>query len=102
MVLSTDSAKQFLLSKITEQALRDGVSLDEIEKKMFVFSESSGNADVDAHEAFDRTYDSSKYESKISKLLRRAYAHDRQTREPKQKWADSLNALSRDDFYGSS
>jgi hypothetical protein len=33
------SAKQFLLSKIEEQALRDGVPLSDVEKKMFLFSE---------------------------------------------------------------
>jgi len=36
---TVESAKLFLLSKLDEQGLRDGVSLTDIEKRMFMFSE---------------------------------------------------------------
>ncbi|MGA1988848.1 MAG: hypothetical protein ABSG72_21450 [Candidatus Sulfotelmatobacter sp.] len=74
--------------------------MDEIEKKMFVFSESSGEPDLQAQEVFDKTYDSNEYESKITKLLREAYAHDKRTKDGKSEWLDALKALRREDFYG--
>ncbi|MGA9042730.1 MAG: hypothetical protein WB421_19520 [Terriglobales bacterium] len=100
MEFTPDSAKQFLLSKLAEQASHDGVALDEIERKMFLFSESSGSPDLDANEKFERGYDSRKYESKVSKLLRRSYAGDKKTEDGKASWKAALKALSREDFYG--
>jgi hypothetical protein len=94
------SAKEFLSSKLSAQASHDKVALDEIEKKMFVFSESSGEPDLQAQEVFDKTYDSNEYESKITKLLRKAYAHDKRTKDGKKEWSDVLKALRREDFYG--
>lgn len=95
-----DSAKQFLLSKLSTQATHDNVILDEIEKTMFVFSESSGTVDIKAQEAFDKKYDSNAYESKVTKLLRKSYARDKRTKEGKSEWSDALKALSNEDFYG--
>jgi hypothetical protein len=66
MEFTSDSAKKFLLSKLTEQAMHDGVVLDEIEKRMFLFSESSGSPDFDTQERFDKDYDSETYESKVT------------------------------------
>jgi hypothetical protein len=100
LLFTVDSAKQFLLSKLSEQAGRDGVSLDEIEKRMFLFSEASASPDFEANEIFDEKYDGKAYESKITKLLRKAYAHDRRTDEGKQEWEDALAALRKEDFYG--
>lgn len=100
MEFTPDSAKQFLLSKLTEQASHDGVVLDEIERKMFLFSESSGSPDLDADERFEKDYDSRKYEARVSKLLRRSYAGDKKTEDGKSSWKAALKALSREDFYG--
>jgi hypothetical protein len=94
------AAKQILLSKVSAQATHEGVALDEIEKRMLVFSESPDNADFEAQEVFEKKYDSSDYESKVTKLLRKAYAHDKRTKEGKKEWTDALEALSREDFYG--
>jgi hypothetical protein len=100
MEFTSDSAKQFLLSKLTEQAMHDGVVLDEIEKRMFLFSESSGSPDFDAQEKFDKDYDSKAYESKVAKLLRRSYARDKKTEDGQATWKAALKALGREDFYG--
>ena len=100
MELTSDSAKQFLLSKLTEQAMHDGVVLDEIETRMFLFSESSGIPDFDAQERFDKDYDSKTYESKVTKLVRRSYARDKRTEDGRLSWKAALKALSREDFYG--
>jgi hypothetical protein len=100
MEFTPDSAKQFLLSKLSAQAAHDRVTLDEVERRMFLFSESSGNAGLATPEVFDSKYDSTDYESKITKLLREAYAHDKRTKERKREWTDALQAVSREDFYG--
>jgi len=100
MEFTPDSAKQFLLSKLSAPAAHDRVTLDEVERRMFLFSESSGNAGLATPEVFDSKYDSTDYESKITKLLREAYAHDKRTKERKREWTDALQAVSREDFYG--
>jgi hypothetical protein len=100
MEFTSDSAKQFLLSKLTEQAMHDGVVLDEIEKRMFFFSESSGSPDFEAQEKFDKDYESKAYESKVTKLLRRSYARDKRAEDEKASWKAALKALSKEDFYG--
>jgi hypothetical protein len=53
MEFTSDSAKQFLLSKLTEQAMHDEVALDETEKTMFLYSESCGSPNLEAQEKFD-------------------------------------------------
>jgi hypothetical protein len=88
------------LSKLTEQATHDGVVLDEIEKRMFLFSESSGSPDFEAQEKFDKDYESKAYESKVTKLLRRSYARDKRAEDEKASWKAALKALSKEDFYG--
>lgn len=54
MEFTCDSAKQFLLSRLREQAGQDGAALDEIERRMFLFLESSGRPDLEANEKFDK------------------------------------------------
>ena len=100
MVLSTDSAKQFLLSKLQEQAFRDSIGLSEPEKRMFLFSERSGEIDTEAQEKFDAEYDRDQYEAKIAKLLRRCYVYDKKNTADVETWNKALSALTDDDFYG--
>jgi hypothetical protein len=100
MLFTVDSAKQFLLSKISEEARHDGIGLDEIEKRMFVFSESSGLPDFEANEKFEKSYDASAYETKIAGLLRKAYADDQRSSDRKAEWKAALDALRKEDFYG--
>jgi hypothetical protein len=100
MEFTSDSAKQFLLSKLAEQAGRDGVALDEIEKRMFLFSEASGSPDLEAQEKFDKDYGSKAYESKVTKLLRKSYSCDKKSGDGEASWKAALKALGREDFYG--
>jgi hypothetical protein len=99
MEFTSDSAKQFLLTKVGEQASPDGIALDEIERRMFLFSETSGKPDFEASEKFDKEYDSQAYESKVGRLLGRAYARDKKTEDGRASWMQALQAL-REDFYG--
>jgi hypothetical protein len=97
---TVDSAKQFLLSRILEQAQRDGVSLSEIEKRMLLFSEPSvSDGDVQAEQEFNAACDDQQYEAKITKLFRRAYAHDKKTVDEKSSWKQALDALREADIY---
>ena len=100
MELTSDSAKQFLLSKLDEQASRDGVALDEIERRMFLFSELAGRPDFEANEKFEKDYDSDEYESKVAKLLARSYARDKKAEDGGTSWKAALKALGKEDFYG--
>ena len=67
---------------------------------MFLFSEAGGRLDFEISEKFDRDYDAKAYESKVAKLLGRAYAHDKQSDDGKALWKAALKALSKEDFYG--
>jgi hypothetical protein len=100
MEFTCESAKQFLLSRLREQASRDGVALDEIERRMFLFPESSGRPDLEANEKFDKNYGSNTYESKIARLLGRAYADGRTTEGIRASWEGALKAPGSEDFYG--
>lgn len=97
---TSESAKQFLLAKLAGQGDRDGVGLDDVEKRMFFFSEISGEAGIESREAFEKNYDESRYEAKITKLLRRAYARDKRSRDKRREWSSALNTLRHEDFYG--
>ena len=96
---TVDSAKQFLLSKVLEQAHRDGVALSEIEKRMLLFSEqSASDGDLQAEREFDAECDDQQYEEKITRLFRRAYAHDKRTVD-ENSWKEALDALREADVY---
>ena len=97
---TVDSAKQFLFSKVLEQAQRDGVSLSEVEKQMLLFSEqSASDGDVKAEQEFDVEFDDQQYEAKIAKLFRRAYGHDKKTADEENSWKQALDALRETDIY---
>jgi len=72
---SAREAKEFLISKIVEEAIREGTVLSEIERKMLYFSETDWTLpDVSAvSDEFDRGYDQGEFESKIAGLVRHAY-----------------------------
>ncbi len=95
-----DTAKQFLLGRISEQATTDGLMLTDLERRMFLFSETSPNPDWEANEKFEAEHDDSEYEQKIAKLLRHAYAQDKQVPQNLEVWRDCLRTLRGEDFYG--
>jgi hypothetical protein len=98
---TTASAKRFLLAKLEEQAIHDGVPLSDVEKKMFLFSEETASEKMQMlAEEFDATCDDADYESKVSKLLKAAFSRDKQTPDAVAAWKQSLAALRDADFYG--
>ena len=66
-------AKEHLAGKITDEALRQGVQLTEVERKMLYFTESGWTLpDIMTVSAeFDQGYDRDEYEEKIGRLVRR-------------------------------
>jgi ribosomal protein L11 methylase PrmA len=96
------TAKQFLISKVIEEAGIEGVTLSDIEKKMLPFTEvNSPPADVyEVNEQFEREYDSDQYEAKIAALLKNARDRDTKTSAIAEKqWKDALESLKKEDHY---
>ncbi len=90
--MDSAAAKQFLISKVIEEAEFEHVSLSNIEKKMLYFSEVYPSLpDIyDVNAKFERDYDSDEYEAKIAGLL--SNARDRDSRSYarwKQEWEDA-------------
>ena len=100
--MDSAAAKEFLISRVIEEARADGVTLSEIERKMLYFTEVHPSLpDIyDVNEQFERNYDSNEYEAKISRLLKSARDRDReQSAGREQAWQDALNALRKEDHY---
>jgi len=68
-------AKDFLVGQIRQQALQEGVPLDDLEIQMLYFTEKESLSDKMAKlvEDFDQTYNPAPYEKKISRLMQHAY-----------------------------
>jgi hypothetical protein len=95
-------AKQFLISKVIEEANLEQVNLSEIEKKMLYFTEvHSSLPDIyEGNAEFERDCDSDEYEAKIAALLRNARDRDRHSSPSReQDWKDALDALKHEDHY---
>ncbi len=96
------TAKQFLISRVIEEAASENVPLSEVEKKMLYFTEVQPSL-PDIHEVnaeLERSYDSDEYEAKVSALLTNARDRDqRQSLGQGQQWKDALEALKGEDHY---
>jgi hypothetical protein len=95
-------AKEFLASKIAEEATREEVPLSEIEHKMLFFSERGWTLPdmKEVSDAFDRDYDQNDYEKKISRLIK---GLDKRIRKENageyEDWRSAINFLKRKDHY---
>jgi hypothetical protein len=95
-------AKEFLVSKITTEAQREGVPLSEIERKMLYFSETAWTLPdiADVNEAFDRDYDEARYEEKIGTLVRNFCAESRKNnRGDFDAWTEAIRTIHQEDHY---
>jgi hypothetical protein len=72
------AAKQFLISRVIEEAKVEQVSLSGVEKKMLYFTEVHPSLpDIyETNAEFERDYNSDEYEAKVVKLLRNARERD--------------------------
>ncbi len=99
---SAREAKEFLVSKIVEEAQRENIGLSELERKMLYFSETAWTL-PDIYEVaneFDRTCDSDAYEAKVSRLVRNVDEWLSKT-SPNQyeAWRAAIQILQREDHY---
>jgi hypothetical protein len=100
--MNSTEAKEFLISRIVEEANSENVPLSDLERRMLTFSETYPSAPdmYEIAEQFDKEYDTVEYEAKITELLRNAYRADRKhSTENTQKWGDARTALRREDHY---
>jgi hypothetical protein len=93
--MDSTAAKEFLISRVVQQAQDEGNSLTEIERKMLYFTEVDPSLpDIyEVNAEFERDFDSDEYEAKITGLLKRARDADR-TQSPLQgrQWDDLISA----------
>lgn len=100
--MRSQEAKDFLVSKIKQQAELDNVPLEDLEVQMLYFTEQGGlSAKMQEVAAdFDSKYDSNAYEKKISELMHDAYkrlkrAHSTET----ETWGKAIRTLRKGDHY---
>lgn len=92
-------AVEFLVARVEEQSRADSVSISENELRQLAFSERTATAEELADAAvFDSTTNTSEFESKVKKLLRRAYHYDIQ-HDRGAVWREHLAALRNRDIY---
>src|SRR5579864_4687817 len=95
-------AKEFLVSKIADEAQREGAPLSEVERKMLYFTENYWTLPdmMEVNEAFGRDYDAAEYEKKIAQLVRHARARTRKDNPQElEDWKDAIGILSKEDHY---
>jgi hypothetical protein len=96
------AAKQFLISRVVEQAEYEHLSLSEVERKMLCFTEVHVSLpDIyEVYAEFESSCDSDEYEAKVASLLRNARDRDRnESSSREQTWKDALDALRKEDHY---
>jgi hypothetical protein len=99
---SEREAKEYLVSKILEEAQREGVALSEVERKMLYFTETGWTLPdiMKVNEEFDREYDQDTYETKIAKLRDRIVKRLRKEQpEEYDAWKEAVRLLSKGDHY---
>jgi hypothetical protein len=96
------TAKEFLISKVVQEAASSHVQLSDVERKMLYFTEAYPSLPdiIEVNAEFERNYDSDEYERKIAQLLRSARARASQSSPSgEQEWRDALNTLRKEDHY---
>ncbi len=91
-----------MVSRIVEEANREGAPLSEVERKMLYFSETDWTLPdiMQVNDEFDRNYDQNDYEKKITKLILKAAKHDRRkSRDEYDSWLKAIRILEREDHY---
>ncbi|HEV1994868.1 MAG TPA: hypothetical protein VGR03_11085 [Candidatus Acidoferrum sp.] len=95
-------AKDFLVKQAVEQARVEDVPLSDLERRMMYFTEGPDAVEdpVSLNEEFEKQYDTTQYEAKLTKLL--ANAHKRlKTESPISisEWDKAIETLQEGDHY---
>lgn len=100
--MTVKQAKDYLAHRIGAEAVRQGISLSETERKMLYFSETDWTLPdmKQVSELFDRVYDQNQYEQKIASLVREITSYDHShSRTDAEAWDDAVEKLSDGDHY---
>src|SRR5437899_9227694 len=96
--LSAAEARDFLIQRLSEQALLARTPFSDIEKRVLMFSKSNPQPDFAALDAFNEDHNTEEFETWIITLVRDAIdfndQHDRGGM-----WKEAFRALKRADFY---
>ena len=94
-------AKEFVASRIVEQAQRDGAPLTELERKMlYVSAPEMSDTEEEMCSEFDRNFDQDIYERRVAALIRNADRRYRQTdKQAFLRWRSATQLLLRQDHY---
>jgi hypothetical protein len=99
---SVREAKEFLASRIVDEAEREGTPLSEIERKMLYFSEVGWTLPdmMQVSDEFDRQYDQNDYEHRVAQLIAELDRRLRKDSQPEyQDWRSAAQFLKRKDHY---
>jgi hypothetical protein len=95
-------AKDFLVHQTVEQASLEYVPFSDLERRMMYFTET-GEMSEDIFElnaAFEAEYDSAEYESKVTTLMRHAYARlKKENPSLAQDWDEAVQQLGKGAHY---
>jgi hypothetical protein len=100
--LQAQQAKEFLISRVLEEAQRENVPLSEVERKMLYFTETQESLpDIyEVNDQFERECDGTQYERKIAGLLRNARERGRQeSSNAETRWENAIADLRKEDHY---
>jgi len=101
--MTNKQAKDFLAQQAAEQAARENVPLSEIERKMMYFTESDPAScpnPLEINNEFEAEYETTEYESKMSKLLHHAYKRLKEENpEGNRNWDEAIRTLRKGDHY---
>ena len=99
MTTSLDSAKQFLVARIVEEAARDGAPLNEAEVEMLRFTESEAGAKpIEGANELEKDSVNEEFEDRIARLSRAVYDRDVAAGR-KAEWDQALDELAEEDMY---
>lgn len=96
---AAESAKQFLVSRIVDQARVEGSALSDSEVRALQVAEAHATPEELAEAAeFDGEQDTEQFESKVAALVHAAYERDVERGE-KPAWDRALDDLADEDIY---
>jgi hypothetical protein len=96
------TGKQFLISRVIEEAEVEQVNFSKVGKKMLYFTEVDPSLpyNYETNAEFERNYNSDEYEAKVVGLLKNARERDSHSSPSgEQEWQDALDALKKEDHY---
>ena len=99
--MNSAEAKEFLASRIVEEAKLEQVEFSEVERKMLFYSESHPSLpDMDSVLLeFNENYNMIPYELVVSNLICNAFRRDRNDPILSERWKEARGSLRAEDHY---